>query len=325
MRYSFNETELTVVVTRRTAVTDEIIQLELRNLDGSDLPAWDPGSHIELILSESMVRQYSLCGDPDDRSRWTIAVLREVDGRGGSQRIHDVLQENSNVLIRGPRNLFPLRLSRNYIFIAGGIGITPMLPMISAAIKSGARWSLHYGGRSRQSMAFAEQLSMTAGTLAHADVRLYPQNEVGFIDLDSALKEPNSETLIYCCGPEPLLSAVEDRCQSSWPSESLCVERFSPRTFDESPVETTFEVELMQSGKTIVVIPGQSILDAVEQAGVPVLSSCMEGTCASCEVAVLDGIPDHRDSVLSERERESNKTMMICVSRASSSRLAIDL
>ncbi|MGV9868561.1 PDR/VanB family oxidoreductase [Rhodococcus koreensis] len=321
MRNSFNGTEVRLVVEQRTVLTDDIIQLELRTEDGSDLPAWDPGSHIELILSESMVRQYSLCGDPADRGCWKIAVLRDVSGRGGSQRIHDELQEKSFVTARGPRNLFPLRPSRNYLFIAGGIGITPMLPMISAAAKSGARWAIHYGGRSRQSMAFVDQLL----EFDHAGVHLYPQDEVGFIDLGSALADPDPETLVYCCGPEPLLSAVEDRCRPAWPSDSLCVERFSPRAIDEHAAETAFEVELVQSGKTITVNHGQSILDAVEQSGVPVLSSCMEGTCASCEVAVLDGVPDHRDSVLDEREREAGKTMMICVSRALSTRLAIDL
>ncbi|TQC46107.1 oxidoreductase [Rhodococcus sp. WS4] len=321
MRNSFDVAELTAIVTRRKVLTDEIVELELRSVDGQDLPAWDPGSHIELVLSESMVRQYSLCGDPDDRSCWRIAVLLEVDGRGGSRRIHEELHEGSTVAVRGPRNLFPLRPSRNYVFIAGGIGITPMLPMISAAAKAGARWSIHYGGRSLRSMAFAEQLSGMNG----ADVWLYPQDEVGVIDLDSALGEPDSVTLIYCCGPEPLLRAVEDQCRSSWPSDALCVERFSPKNIDDSANNDSFEVELMQSGVTVTVNPGQSILTALEEVGAPVLASCMEGTCATCEVAVLEGVADHRDSVLTEREREANKTMMICVSRAVGSRIVLDL
>lgn len=321
MRNPFELNESTVIVFRRTALNDEIVELELHNVDGEDLPCWDPGSHIEIVLSENMVRQYSLCGDPDDRSCWKIAVLREDAGRGGSRRIHEELHEGAQVVVRGPRNLFPFQQSRSYVFIAGGIGITPILPMISAAMKSGSRWTLHYGGRSLPSMAFTDRLV----GIESADVRLYPQDEVGLIDLESALGAPDPETLVYCCGPEPLLTAVEDRCRSSWPSDVLHVERFAARATVEGSNDDAFEVELIQSGVTVTVNPGESVLSAVEAVGVSVLSSCMEGTCATCEVTVMEGVPDHRDSVLSERERESNNTMMICVSRASSPRLVLDL
>jgi ferredoxin-NADP reductase len=313
--------ESTVIVDRRTVVTDEIVELELRRVDGADLPRWEPGSHIEFVLSDDMIRQYSLCGDPDDRSCWKVAVLREDEGRGGSRRIHQELHEGAHVVARGPRNLFPFQPSRNYVFVAGGIGITPILPMISAAVKSGSRWILHYGGRSLPSMAFTDRVLDLDG----ADVRLYPQDEVGLIDLDSALGVPDSETLVYCCGPEPLLDAVEQRCRSSWPSDALRVERFAPRGTLDDEIDEAFEVELVQSGMTVTVKPGESILTAVEDAGVPILSSCMEGTCGTCEVPVLEGVPHHRDSVLTEREREANGTMMICVSRATSSRLVLDL
>lgn len=313
--------ESTVVVARRTLLTDEIVELELRNADGSALPDWDPGSHVDVVLSEDLVRQYSLCGDPDDRSCWRIAVLREPDGRGGSRRIHDELNEGTRVSVRGPRNLFPLEDSRNYVFIAGGIGITPLLPMISTAARSGARWSLHYGGRSLQSMAFTDR----ARDLSGGDVRFYPQDQVGIIDLAAALGNPDPDTLIYCCGPEPLLAAVEERCRTSWPSRALHVERFAPRAVIGDEVDEAFEVELVQSGLTVTVEPGESILTVVEDAGVPILSSCMEGTCGTCEVPVLEGIPDHRDSVLTEREREAHATMLICVSRAATSRLVLDL
>lgn len=315
------ESESTVIVTRRTRLTDEIVELELRDPDGSDLPPWDPGSHIDIVLSGDLVRQYSLCGNPADRGCWKIAVLREADGRGGSRRIHHELREGARVVVRGPRNLFPLHESRDYVFIAGGIGITPILPMISAAAKSGASWSLHYGGRSLRSMAFTAR----ARGLGGDGVRLYPQDEVGLIDLAAALGDPRSGTLVYCCGPEPLLAAVEQRCRSSWPAEALRIERFSPRQDLGHEIDEAFEVELVQSGITLTVGPGESIMTAVEDAGVPILSSCLEGTCGTCEVPVLEGVPDHRDSVLSEREREAHKTMMICVSRASSSRLVLDL
>ncbi|WP_228003036.1 PDR/VanB family oxidoreductase [Nocardia australiensis] len=321
MRNPSELNESMVIVHRRTVLTDEIVELELRRADGVDLPCWDPGSHIEVVLSEDMIRQYSLCGDPDDRSCWKIAVLREDDGRGGSRRIHEEWHEGIHVVVRGPRNLFPFQPAPNYVFIAGGIGITPMLPMISAAVKSGSQWSLHYGGRSLSSMAFTDRVL----DIGSADAWLYPQDEVGLIDLDSALAAPESETLVYCCGPEPLLTAVEDRCRSYWPSDALHVERFAPKDTVESANDEAFEVELIQSGVTVTVNPGESVLSAVEAVGVPVLASCLEGTCATCEVTVVEGVPDHRDSVLSEREREANNTMMICVSRSVSSRLVLDL
>ncbi len=317
---SHEVSESTVVVARRTQLTDEIVELELRNADGSPLPPWDPGSHVDLVLSRDVVRQYSLCGDPGDRSCWRVAVLRESNGRGGSRRIHDELHEGALVTVRGPRNLFPLHKSRNYVFIGGGIGITPLLPMISTVARSGARWSLHYGGRSLRSMAFTDRARSLGG-----DVRLYPQDEVGHIDLAAALGAPDPDTLIYCCGPEPLLAAVEERCRTSWPAEALHVERFAPRDVMSGEADEAFEVELAQSGLTVLVEAGESILNVVEDAGVPILSSCMEGTCGTCEVPVLEGIPDHRDSVLTEREREANATMLICVSRAVGSRLVLDL
>ncbi|HEX6493237.1 MAG TPA: ferredoxin reductase, partial [Candidatus Dormibacteraeota bacterium] len=220
------ETQLDCIVERRHAPADDVVSLILRAADGGELPEWTPGAHIDLVLDDSLVRQYSLCGSPRDRDRWRIAVLREPDGRGGSVQVHDTLHEGARVRVRGPRNHFGLSPARRYLFIAGGIGITPILPMIEQAERAGADWNLLYGGRRRDSMAFVDELAV------HGDrVELVPEDERGRLDLDSALGTPREDTLVYCCGPEALLAAVEGRC-SNWPSHSLHVERFAAKPQD---------------------------------------------------------------------------------------------
>ena len=313
------EPETTVVVAGKDVIADGVVSLTLRDPDGGPLPAWEPGAHVDLRLAPGLVRQYSLCGDPADRHAWRLAVLREAGGRGGSAHVHDRLRVGARLQARGPRNHFPLMPAARYLFIAGGIGITPILPMVAAARAAGAKWSLLYGGRHRASMAFLDELAHHGGA-----VSIRPQNETGLLDLGEALAEPRDDTAVYCCGPEPLLAAVEERC-SVWPRGTLHVERFAPKSSDETTPDHELEVVLTRSGLTMTVPPGTSILQAVEEAGVSVLSSCREGTCGTCETAVLEGIPDHRDSVLTGDERDSHDFMMICVSRSRDGRLVLDL
>jgi ferredoxin-NADP reductase len=247
-------------------------------------------------------------------------VLREPEGRGGSEFVHDKLHEGELIDVRGPRNHFELISSPRYLFVAGGIGITPILAMITAAERAGADWELHYGGRSRRSMAFLESLEEVTGN----KVTLHPQDEVGLIDLERILGTPRPDTLVYCCGPEPLLNAVEQRC-AAWPTGALHVERFAPKDVGAPVLTGSFEVELATTGLTLTVPPERSILDVVEEAGVSVLSSCQEGTCGTCETPVLAGQVDHRDSLLTPEEQAANDTMFICVSRAACPRLVLDL
>lgn len=314
------ETTSKLTVLARDEVADGVITLRLGHPDGSALPQWSPGSHIDLVLNDRLTRQYSLCGDPQDRSTWQIGVLREPAGRGGSQFVHDKLTVGDTVQVRGPRNNFSLEPSPNYLFIAGGIGITPIMTMAAHAARSGAQWHLVYGGRSRNSMAFLEQLTETYPN----HVTVHPANEKGLIDLDRLLGRSLPDTLVYCCGPHSLLDAVGDRCKS-WPAGALHIERFTPKSRTEPASESAFEIELALSGKTLTVGPDESVLDAVTAAGVQVLSSCREGTCGTCETTVLDGAVDHRDSVLTREEQEANDTMMVCVSRADCPRLVLEL
>jgi cytochrome P450/ferredoxin-NADP reductase len=312
------EYEAAVRVEGKEIVSEGVVALTLRHLEGEALPSWEPGAHIDLVLDEAATRQYSLCGAPDS-DVWRLGILRDAEGSGGSLFVHDQLQEGAVVHVRGPRNNFPLVPSPRYLFIAGGIGITPMLPMIRAAEAAGAEWQLVYGGRQRSSMAFLDELAEYGDK-----VQVRPQDEFGFLDLPGLLGEPRTDTLVYCCGPEPLLAAVEASCVT-WPQRSLHVERFVAKALTEPVLREAFDVHLAQSNLTLTVQPDQSILSAVEQAGVDVLSSCAEGTCGTCETGVLEGVPDHRDSILDEGERDAGDCMMICVSRSCTKRLVLDL
>jgi cytochrome P450/ferredoxin-NADP reductase len=306
-------------VAAKTEVADGVVTLALRDLGGHPLPTWEAGAHVDLMLDGAPTRQYSLCGDPADRHEYRVGILRDPNGRGGSLYVHDRLSEGDVVRVRGPRNNFPLVASPRYLFIAGGIGITPILPMIRAAEAVGADWRLVYGGRQRSSMAFLDELSH------HGDrVTVWPQDESGFLPLAALLGTPEPQTAIYCCGPEPLLSAVESS-STAWPAGSLHLERFAPKPQAEPVRKEAFEVVLQRSELTLTVPPQRSILSVVEEAGIGVLSSCAEGTCGTCEVQVLDGEPDHLDSVLSDAERQAGNCMMICVSRSCGSRLVLDL
>jgi ferredoxin-NADP reductase len=314
------DAEFAVVVKTKEPVADGVVRLVLVRPDAAELPAWTPGAHVDLILGQDLVRQYSLCGDPADRSCYEIAVLREPDGRGGSAQVHDRLGEGDHVRVRGPRNNFDLVAAERYLFIAGGVGITPILPMIAAAQAAGAEWQLVYGGRTRASMAFHEDLSARHGDR----VAIRPQDEVGLLDLDGLLTPPRTDTAVYCCGPEPLLAAVEQRC-AAWPSGSLHVERFTPKPVETTGPDEAFEIELARDGRVLTVPPDRSILDVLNSAGIPMAFSCTEGTCGTCETAVIAGVPDHRDSLLSEDERAANDTIFPCVSRSCSPRLTLDL
>lgn len=317
------EPQFRVRVAAKRPLAEGIVGLTLVAADGEALPPWTPGAHVDLLLGEDIVRQYSLCGELSDSQSLSVAVLREREGRGGSAFVHDRLAVGDLLTLRGPRNHFPLLDARRYLFIAGGIGITPLAPMIAQLDAAAADWQLVYGGRSRASMAFREELVDRYGDR----VSILPQDEVGLLDLRTLLGRPGAsaeDLRVYCCGPEGLLEAVEAAC-ADWPLGALQLERFAPRPDTFAAPQEAFEVELANSGTVLSVPPGRSILSVLEDAGLPVLSSCREGTCGTCETGVLAGAIDHRDSVLDAAEREAGDVMMICVSRARGGRLVLDL
>ncbi|WP_236603625.1 PDR/VanB family oxidoreductase [Rhodococcus sp. WAY2] len=310
--------QLNLVVADAVPIATDVLMLTLTDPDRGDLPEWTPGSHIDVTV-DGLTRQYSLCGDPDDRQTWRIAVLREKDGRGGSRAIHEYARPGLPVQVRGPRNHFALRQADEYLFIAGGIGITPLLPMIAAAETKDVPWRLVYGARSADRFCFVDRLGTYGGR-----VTLQPEETTGMLDLKELVTTANAGVAIYACGPSGLLDALGDLCGES--GRALYVERFAadPRTLDEGP-ETSFEVVAETSGVAVTVPPGTSIIRALEDAGVEVFTSCEEGVCGTCETRVLAGIPDHRDSVLDDDERAANEVMMICVSRARTPSITLDI
>ncbi|UZG55086.1 PDR/VanB family oxidoreductase [Rhodococcus opacus] len=297
-----------------------VVSLTLTHPHGRRLPDWTPGAHIDLVLPNGETRQYSLCGDRWDAYRYRLGILREPAGRGGSAYIHNELAVGDTIGVGGPRNNFALAPAPKYLFIAGGIGITPLIPMLAQADLMGLDWQLLYGGRTRSSMAFLDELA------AYGDrVVIAPSDEVGLLDLRTWLTNAEAhETKVYVCGPGALLSLVEELC-IDWPPGKLRTERFVPKQQGAPVRSTAFNVELARSGLTVTVNPETSILDAVRSAGVNVLSSCREGTCGTCETTVISGTPDHRDSILDDDERTVDDCMFICVSRSRTDHLVLDL
>ncbi|CQD06740.1 ferredoxin [Mycobacterium europaeum] len=299
-------------------IAEGCIGLVLQKSDGTELPEWTPGAHIDLILGADLVRQYSLCGDPSDRLSWRLGILLEPDSRGGSRYLHEQVRVGSTLRARGPRNHFPLDPGERYLFVAGGIGITPIWTMVRAAEAAGAQWQLLYGGRSRTSMAFLDELEKFGDR-----VMIRPQDEYGLLDLPAFVHGADEDTAVYCCGPEPLITAMENVCATE--SLGLHVERFAPKPITDAGPNEEFEVVCAQSGITLTVPANSTILAEVRKAGIEVLSSCSEGTCGTCEVDILEGVPDHRDSFLTPGERKSGESMMICVSRCLGGRLVLDI
>jgi len=309
----------TLVVTVSETVAAGVRLLRLARTDGLDLPAWEPGAHIDLRLPGDLVRQYSLCGSQDDRASWTVAVLHQPAGRGGSHYLHHEVCVGDEIAVAGPRNLFPLAPAQEYVFLAGGIGITPLLPMIEQVAHTGVSWRLHYGGRGRASMAFLDRLA------AHADhVHVHPEDEVGMLDVGTVLASAGSGAEVYACGPSPMLAEVERRCAET--GHKLRIERFAATPGLSVEVDSgSFEVELAQSGLTLEVPEGRAITEMLDECGIFVPTSCQEGICGTCETKVLGGEVDHRDSILTEGERVGGDTMMLCVSRSRTPRLVLDL
>lgn len=314
------EEEIPVSVVDRRTSADGVVSVTLAAAGGTPLPAWAPGSHIDLLLDKDLVRQYSLV--PADEGRWGVAVLRDPRSRGGSEYVHEKLQMGVELMVRGPRNHFELLDAEEYLFVGGGIGITPLIAMVEQAESEGVDWRLVYGGRTRGSMAYADSLVAKYGER----VSLVPEDELGLIDLRNLLSTPKPGTLVYCCGPTPLLDAVDAVCAAqSWEKGSLHMERFSPIEAGEPVWDGSFEIELVESELVLTVPPDKSILQIVDAAGIDVLSSCGEGTCGTCETTIVSGEADHRDSVLTDEEKAANNSMMICVSRAACPRLRLEL
>lgn len=312
---ALDDTAFDVTVVSRTAAADGVALIEFGA--AQPLPRWLPGAHIDVILPSGEARQYSLCGTPGDPT-WRIGVLRETDGRGGSVWIHDTLQVGASVRVAGPRNHFEFSPDKGtrYLFIAGGIGITPIASMVASAATAGVEYRLEYAGRSRSTMALTSLETDHPGR-----VTIHAADEGQRLDLDALFADLPPFTTTFCCGPARLIEAVE----AAAVGRQLKVERFEPKELGAPVLAEPFEVELAYSGLELTVPPERSILEVVEEAGVLVLSSCKEGTCGTCETRVMDGSVDHRDSILTPLEQDANDVMYICVSRSAGPRLTLEL
>lgn len=304
----------------------DTLLLELRSEKNDELPAFTAGSHLEFYLKNGLVRHYSLLNDPAERTRYVVAISLDVNSRGGSQFIHQKLKVGDFVSVSTPRNNFPLAEAEQYCFIAGGIGITPILAMIHWCIAHQKKWRLYYAVRSKQRAAFYENLQ-ALNQLKNINFHFNDEHE-NLLDLREIVLGLDEGEHIYCCGPNPLMLALKDMPEA--PADRLHFEWFSAPKLAEPALDAEnsiadFRVKLSKSGHEIIVRSEQSILEAIEESGVEVPFSCRAGICRACECKVLKGEPDHLDMILSDSEKQTNQTMLICVSRARSKVLELDL
>lgn len=312
--------ELKLRVAARTLAADGVMLIELRAADDEILPDFKPGAHIEVQLPGNLRRHYSLCSDPDECDRYQIAVALAESSRGGSAYMHRSLNVGDVIVASLPRNNFPLvEDSQRYQFIAGGIGITPILPMLRWCEANGRSWHLLYLLRSRARAAFLSELEPFASRVqSHFD-----DEAGGVFDIGAALNDVARDTHIYCCGPGPLMDAVE-KAAADRDSSRVHFEWFTPK-YQSELQNTPFTVILAHSRREVAIPADKSILETLEANGMKLPFSCREGLCATCETAVLAGKPDHRDQILTPEEKRVSQSMMICVSRAKSPSITLDL
>ncbi|WP_067719411.1 PDR/VanB family oxidoreductase [Nocardia yamanashiensis] len=311
-----------VVVERRVEAHDtDVISLLMTAPDGRKLPEWRPGAHLDLELPSGKVRQYSLCGDPADRHAYRVAVRRIPDGNGGSLEVHDELRIGTALTVRGPRNAFPFVLpgygssAARIHFVAGGIGITPILPMLRMADRLGVEWTMVYAGRSRDTIPFLSEVESFGDR-----VTVRTDDEHGIPDAAALLPGVGPDTSVYCCGPVVMTQVIADAVRDM-PGVEMYSERFSPPPVVNG---TAFAVELARGGETVDVPADKSVLEEVLKVRPDSAYSCRQGFCRTCVVRVLEGSVDHRDTVLTADERAAGD-MLICVSRCDGDRLVLDL
>ena len=314
---------LDFVVTGRELHGSNILVVELQDPDGQDLPAFDAGAHVDVEVAPGLMRQYSLCNDPAERHRYRLGILRVLDSRGGSRQAHELLVPGRKVRIGRPRNQFPLDLTAQYsVLVGGGIGITPILAMAFDLHSRGMEFELHYCARSGASAAFLDELKRVPFA-ERVKLHFDDATDGARLDPQADLPAPASGTQVYFCGPEGFMTWLAARCEAmGYTPKQLHREHFSA---DVSLAGDSFEVVLQRSGLTVPVPEGTSIVKALAKAGIRVETMCGQGICGTCLTDVLEGIPDHRDSFLTDEEHAANDQMTLCCSRALTARLVLDL
>jgi tetrachlorobenzoquinone reductase len=314
-----------VVVKRLAREAEGVLGVELARTDGGALPAFEAGAHVDVQLAPGLTRQYSLCNDPAETHRYCLGIGLAAPSRGGSRHVHESLREGDRLSVSPPRTLFSLaREGEVHRFVAGGIGITPILSMIRACERTGARWSLDYAVRSRERAAYLGFLS-TFGSR----VRLHVDEEGGRPRASALLDKLDAGEHIYCCGPSPMMDAVAEAAHTLGIEHGrVHFERFAApnsSTPEGNPSPSSFTVVLARSGQRCTVEAGESILACLERHGLALPHACREGLCGSCEVPLIGGAAEHCDFVLDEAERAANRRVMICVSRSRTPELVLDI
>lgn len=317
-----DDTWIEVRVVARKVEADDIISIELTSQYGDPLPPFDAGSHVDVEIKPDLVRQYSLCNDPASRETYRLGILRETSSRGGSSGVHADLHPGATIRISIPRNFFPLDESAPAsLLMAGGIGITPMMAMAYRLHAIGRPFALHYASRSRRRAAFLDELRAAP---FHSRVSAYFDDETPVqFDAATILRSAQGGTHVYCCGPKGFIDHVTETARElAWPSDQVHVEHFSA-----APVLTgaPFEVIAARSGKAFHIPCDKTILEVLNEAGFEIPSSCHSGVCATCITPVIDGVPDHRDMVLSDEEKAANRQIAVCCSRSRTRQLVLDV
>ena len=317
-----------VFVRSMTLLASDTLAVEFVPSEEGELPNFTAGAHVDLLLPNGIRRSYSICNRPTDRHRYVVGVKKASPSRGASSYIHDHLRVGQRIEISGPRNNFPLdRTAQRSIFIAGGIGITPIWSMIQTLENEGGSWKLYYAARTSKDAAFLDELrALGAAQPGRVDIRFDHEPGVAMLDIGTIVSENAGPGVhFYACGPNPMLDAFEAATKSI-PQANRHLERFTADVLEASEgALSEYEAVLAKSGTTLRITPDKSLLDTLLDAGVNVEFSCMEGICGSCKVPVLEGLPDHRDHVLTDEERARNDAVLVCCCGSRTPRLVLDL
>jgi vanillate O-demethylase ferredoxin subunit len=316
---------LQLKISARREEAQQICSFELIDADGRALPPFTPGAHVDVQIGSGLIRQYSLCNDPSEQHRYLIAALREPQGRGGSVALHDTFKVGDMIRVGEPKNHFPLAAHADrHILLAGGIGVTPLMAMAEYLSRRGQDFEMHYCTRTQARAAFLDRIRKSAFA-ARAHVHFDDGPEEQRFDAAKVLGKPLPSTHLYVCGPSGFMSYVLQTAKSQgWPDEQTHREYFAPAE-QSAPPAGQFEVELASSGQVFVIPADKPIVEVLLDQGIEIPTSCDQGVCGTCLTRVISGVPDHRDSFLTDQERAQNDQMTPCCSRAKSPRLVLDL
>ena len=318
-------TALHLRVHSMTRQAPEILSLELESIDQVPLPTAAPGSHLDLHLAPGLSRSYSIVGQPGRASRYEVAIARDAKSRGGSRFVHEKLRVGDELTASAPRNLFPLDERAPFsALLAGGIGITPIWSMVQRLEALQKPWLLVYAARSRAQAAYLEDIEALASRTPVGRLQLHfdDEHQNKPVDLKAVLADVGHDAHLYCCGPQPMLAAYE-AATAHRPAAQVHLERFGA-DMGKGP-GPGFTVVLERSGQSLEVPPDRSILDVVLEAGINAQYGCMQGSCGLCETPVLKGVPEHKDHLLADSVKASNRAMLICCSRSCTPELVLDL